>query len=296
MLVDAEADLQRAQTLVARKATSTKEVEDAERSVATALAAKKRAEAALKLAEAGPTAEQIEVAKAQLELASSDVSLKQEMVDKCTIRCPLQQAWIVERFVGTGDHVTANPSTPLLRLVDSSVLLAQVNVPERYQGLIRVAEPATVIAEGVQAAGGEVAAMIVLVNAQIDPDTRTFRVRVGIDNTQNLFKAGTFVRVKIPLRSVSDAVVVPLETVTFTNGEPATFVVRSGVVDRVPVKLGIANRTHYQIVSGLSPNDQVVSGDLSLLAPGLRVKPRDRAATPATPPALPASSAMPAQG
>jgi membrane fusion protein (multidrug efflux system) len=277
ILLDAEADLARYQDMIKSKAASTQEVQDAQRAVASARAAKKRAAAALELAQAGPTQEEIEVAKAQFELARADVTLKREMVEKCTIRCPLDQGWVVERYVGLGDHVTANPSTPLLRVVDSSILLAQVSVPERYQGLIQVHDRASVTVDGGRAAELEqthVEAMVLLVNAQIDPDTRTFRVRVGIDNSQNLFKAGTFVKVSIPLRSLADAVVVPAEAITFSRGEPAVFTVREGVVDRVPVQLGISNRTHYQVVSGLSPDELVVCGNLSVLAPGLRVQVR----------------------
>lgn len=296
ILLDAKADLNRAETLVQRKATSQKEVEDAQRAVAIAKAAKQRADSALELAEAGPTVEQIEVAKALVEMAKADVALQQETVDKCTIRCPLETATVVERYVGVGDHVTANPSTPLIRVVDSSILLAQIHVPERYQGLINIRDKALLTAEGGRAAElhmGEIEAMVVLVNAQIDPDTRTFRVRVGIDNSRNLLKAGTFVKVQIPLNAVSDAVVVPADAITFSKGEPAAFVVKNGVVDCIPVKLGIWNRTHYQIVSGLTENDVVVKGDLSLMAPGLRVQPRTVVAE-AT--AEPTTSATRAQG
>ncbi len=277
VLLDALADLKRSKRLVASNAASQKEVDDAQRSVATAQAAKQRAASALELAQAGPTQEQIEVAKAQVEMAKADVALKQHMVEKCTIRCPLENATVVERYVGVGDHVTANPSTPLMRIVDSSILLAQIHVPERYQGLINVNDRATLTAEGGHAAelnAGLVDAMVVLVNAQIDPETRTFRVRVGIDNSRNLFKAGTFVKVNIPLNAIPNAIVVPIDAITFSKGEPAAFVVNNGTIDRVPVKLGISNRTHYQIVSGLTENDMVVRGDLSLMAPGLRVTPK----------------------
>ncbi len=286
VLLDAEADVSRATALLGRNAISKKEVEDAERAVATAKASQKRAQAALKLASAGPTVEQIAVAQAQMNMAQAEVALKQDMVDKCTIRCPLETAWIVERYVGVGDHVTANPSTPLMRVVDSSILLAQVNVPERYQGLIKPHDMATLNVEGTHAAeteSGDVQAMVVLVNAQIDPDTRTFRVRVGIDNSQNQFKAGTFVKVEIPISAASDAVVVPSQAITFTKGEPAAFVVKDGVVERRPVVLGISNRTHYQVVSGLSENEQVVKGDLTLLATGLRVQARSTTPAAATP-------------
>lgn len=297
VLVEAEGSHKRAQTLMAQSATSQQDLENAQREVATAQAAKKRAEAALAVAEAGPTAEQLSVGRAQIELAQADVALKQDAVDKCTIRCPLESASIVERYVGSGDHVTANPSTPLMRIVDSSILLAQVNVPERYQGLIRLNSPARVTAEGGRAAAmqmGAAEAMVVLVNAQIDPDTRTFRVRVGLDNAQQLYKAGTFVRVTIPLRAEPEALIVPAECVTFSKGEPAAFRVRDGIVQRVPVQLGISNRTHYQILNGLSENDVVVQGNLSLLASGLRVVATPEARTAAAP--EPVSDAEPSRG
>jgi RND family efflux transporter MFP subunit len=296
--LDAKEDLARAETLRTRNAMSKKELEDAQRSVATAEASKKRAEAALQLAKAGPTPEQIEVAKAQLELAKADVALKQDSVDKCIIKCPLETAWVVERYVGVGDHVTATPSTPLMRIVDSSILLAQVNVPERYQGLVKFGDLAKLSAQGGHEAGQvAVDAMVVLVNAQIDPDTRTFRVRVGIDNSKNLFKPGTFTKVELQL-DTQDALVVPVDAVTFSDGKPAAFVVRDGITNRVPLELGISNRTQYQVVSGLSENDLVVKGSLSMLAPDMRVekKAKTNVGAEGSPAQDVTSPATPAQG
>ncbi len=296
ILVDARANQVRADSLVGHNAISQKEVDDAARSVATAQAARERAEAALKLAKAGPTVEQIAVAEAQLNMAKAEVKIKQDQLEKCTIRCPLDKGWIVERYVGTGDHVTATPSTPLMRVVDSSLLLAQVNVPQRYLGLIQPHDMATLHVEEAQSGeNAEVRAMVVLVNAQVDPETRTFRVRVGIDNNQNLLRAGTFVKVRIPLRAAAESIVVPLEAITFTKGEPAAFVYKDGVVEKRPLVLGISNRTHYQVISGLTVNEQVVKGDLSLLATGVRVQPRVNAAhTPSAP--TPVSVATESQG
>ena len=278
VLVDAQADLMRAQTLLGRNAISKKEVEDAQRSVATAMAARSRARGCTGTG-AGRTDAGADCRRPGTTGDGEGRSRieTQDMVDKCTIRCPLETACIVERYVGVGDHVTANPSTPLMRMVDSSLLLAQVNVPERYQGLIKLRDRATLTAEGGHAAElqtGDVAAMVVLVNAQVDPETRTFRVRVGIDNSENLFKAGTFVKVRIPITVAQDTVVVPVNAISFAKGEPAVFVVEDGVVEKRPVELGISNRTHYQILSGLDESEQIVRGSLSLLATGLRVQPK----------------------
>jgi HlyD family secretion protein len=274
----AEADLERAEQLRGDRAISQQEVDTAVRALETARAAKEEVEAALKLARSGPTAEQVAVAEAKVAMARAEVQLKQQTLDKCTVTCPLEQGTIVERFVSVGDYVTAQPSTPLMRVVDSRLLLAEVHVPERYQGLIRPHDLATIQAEGGRAGEREAAgipAMVVLVNAQVDPGTRTFRVRVGVDNSRDLFKAGTFVRVRIPIQSADDAVVVPIDAVTFADGQPSAFVFHDGRVEKRALVLGISNRTHYQIVSGVAAGEQVVQGRLSLLADGLHVRCKD---------------------
>jgi HlyD family secretion protein len=38
------------------------------------------------------------------------------------------------------------------------------------------------------------------------------------------------------------------------------FVVRSGKVEFVPIKMGIAGDKHFEVLSGLKPGDQVVTG------------------------------------
>ncbi len=285
VLEEARADLRRVKELVAKQAISAQRHEDSVKAVATAEAKKKQAEAALKLAQAGPTKEQIAVAEAQVAMAQAECAQSEEQLSKCTIRSPLERAFIVQRYVSAGDRVSANPGTPIMRIIDPSILLAEVGVPERYQGLIHPKDMATVRAEGVsdrKSGVTSVPAMVVLVNAQIDPQTRTFRVRVGIDNSHNLFKAGTFAKVELSIHTAADVVVAPARAITFVNGEPAVFVYRDGRVEKRAVVLGIANRTHYEIISGLSQGEQVVQGGLSMLADGLRV--RCKNTTPSTAP------------
>ncbi len=286
ILENAQANLRRAKQLIDSLAMSAEEHENSAMAVSIASAAKKRAEAALKLAKAGPTEEQIAVAEAQLAMAKAEVATRRDKLAKCTIHCPLETAVIVERYAGVGDRVTAAPSTPIMRIIDPTILLAEVGVPERYQGLIKPKDMARVRAEGVTDGGSDAAgvpAMVVLVNGQVDPETRTFRVRVGIDNSKGLFKAGTFAKVQLSIDSASDVVVAPAEAITFTKGEPAVFVYRDGQVERRSVVLGVSSRSRYEIVSGLAEGEQVVKGSLSLLAHGSQVRrtaPTSSAAVP----------------
>jgi multidrug efflux pump subunit AcrA (membrane-fusion protein) len=281
----AKLDLKRCEELCARDVASKSDHDAAVMTYNTAEAAKKRAEAALKLAEGAPTPEEVAVAKAQVELAQAEVALCQEDLDKCTIKSPFDGV-ITDRYKGVGDRVTAGPRVEIMQIIDPSILFAQVAVPERYQHAIRVNDTAVVQAPGVSE---PVPGVVGLVNEKIDPQTRTFRVRVGVENkkrdpdsdsTERIFKSGSYVRVTLPVKSSPGALVVPTEAITFDEGLPAVFVFRGDHVEKRPVKLGISNRAEYEVVEGLSEGERIVAAGTALLADGIPVRLRAPGSSP----------------
>ncbi len=279
VLKQAAADRERSQELLPKRVVSQSDYDRAEMSYRTAKAVKAKAEAALQLAEAGPTPEEIAVAEANVAMTEAEVALQSEKLSKCTIRAPYD-AVVVDRYVGVGDRVTAASKVNIMQIIDPSILFAEVGVPDRYQGRIRQNDRAEVRA---RERGTEVPGVVALVNEKIDPETRTFRVRVAIDNEQRLFKAGSFVSVALTLDAASDTLVVPAEAVTFAEGRPSVFVYQDGRVERRSVKLGISNTSHYEVLSGLTEGEQVAVGNTSLLADGLEVRPEPASSRPAAP-------------
>lgn len=268
--VRATADLERSKKLIARKATSQSVHDEMVMAERTASAGVRRVEAALALAKAGPTKEQVNVAKARIEAARAGVAQADEQLRKASIRAPYDGV-ISNRYASVGNRVTATPVVDILQIIDPRVLLAEVAVPEQYQGMIKLGSVAMVSTAGVPQA---VHGVVDLINSIIDPETRTFRVRVTIDNRKGIFKAGGFVNVAVPIVSASGVLVVPQTAITLSNGTPTVFVCKDGCVHRRAVRPGLRNRLHVEIVFGLSPGEQIVAGNTSLLADGLRVKPR----------------------
>jgi len=282
----AKLDLDRCEELCEKDAVSESQHDATLAAYQTAQAAKKRADAALQLAKAGPTPEQIAVGKAQLALAESQVALRKDDLAKCTIYCRYD-AVVVDRYVGVGDRVTAMPRVEIMQIIDPSILLAQVSVPEKYQRLVKVNDLATVQAPGISR---PVPGLVALVNQKIDPETRTFRARVGVENSkldpesptsQRTFKSGSYVRVTLSLASESDALVVPAEAMTFEAGQPAVFVFCGDHVEKRSVTVGMASGAEYEIREGLSEGDQIVVGGTALLADGLPVRLKGPDASPA---------------
>ena len=272
----AEADLDRARQLHAKRAISQDELDEAVMDARTAAAALTRAEAALELAEAGPTPEQVAVGEARLRAAEAQVAIQQDRLDKTRLRAPYPGV-IVNRYVDVGDRVTAMPRVEILQLVDPRVLFAEVDVPEKYQDVVQLDDVATVTAAGVT---GRVPGRIDLINAMIDLETRTFRVRVTIDNRQRILKAGGFVRVQLPIHTRRDVPTVPVKAVSFADGQTSVFVLRDGVARKTPVELGIADSERYEVVSGLAEGDLVITEKIAVLDDGLAVQPKQVPADP----------------
>jgi membrane fusion protein (multidrug efflux system) len=242
-------------------------------------AAKKRAQAALDMANAGPTPEQIAVADARVLAAETQVKLRQDDLDKTTITAPYD-AVIVDRFVDVGDRVQAMPRAEIMQICDPRVLLAQVAVPEQYQRRIRLFDQSGADAESQQvwveadSLTERIPGRVDLINVKVEPETRTFRVRVLIDNREGLLKPGGFVRVGLPIASVVDVPVVPEKAISYEEGQPVVFVYGDGRVKRRPVSVGLSNHRDCEIRSGLSGKELVVVGNTSLLTDGLSVRPK----------------------
>ncbi|MBM4090423.1 MAG: efflux RND transporter periplasmic adaptor subunit, partial [Planctomycetes bacterium] len=184
-----------------------------------------------------------------------------------TIRAPYD-AVIADRYVDVGDRVTAMPRVEIMQIIDAQALFAQVSVPERYQGAVQLGDLATVVAEGVATT---VPARVDLINAKIDPETRTFRARATIDNRQGLLRAGGFVRVALPVASAADVPVVPVEAVVFSDGRPSVFVYDDGRVRRRSVEVGLTDGRVFEITAGVEPGQAVAVSRTSLLSDGLPV-------------------------
>jgi multidrug efflux pump subunit AcrA (membrane-fusion protein) len=264
----AEANLQRSQDLIGRNAIAQANLDKDETDLRTAKASLARVEAELELAKAGPTQEEIAVAVAAIAQAQTDVDRAQWELGETTIRAPYDGV-VTERFVDEGERVTAMPRVEIMELVDLSVVNAQLCVPERYIDRIHAGDIAKVF---VKNCPEPVAGVVSLVNDKVDPENRTFRIRISIPNEDQRLKAGQFVRVAIALESSANALVVPSAAVTYSGGEAQVFVQQDQRVTMRPVQLGLVNGTKAEILSGLKPGDNVVIDDPAVLSDGMEVQ------------------------
>jgi multidrug efflux pump subunit AcrA (membrane-fusion protein) len=226
-------------------------------------------EAMLRTATAGPTKEELAVQEALLAQAEAEVKQKEQDLTKATIHAPYDGV-VTDMYVEVGERVSA-ASGQILELMDLRFLVAEVGVPEAYMSQLKIRDLATVHAAG---SHEPVPGLIVSINDKLDPESRSFRVRVAIDNIERRFKAGQFVRVAMNIGSHEQDIVIPSRAITFAEGQPGVYVYNDGVVTRTSITLGVGNDEHVTVLSGINAGDSVVTDNPALLTDGMKVEVR----------------------
>lgn len=234
------AEQRRAESLRVRHVTSDQAVERLATSLAVARARERQAEI-------------------RRDLAARNLALTE-------VRAPFPSS-VAERRVDEGTLVS--PQTVVVVLHESAELEARVAIPEPLLGRVRPGDRAELFLEG---SAGPLEARVRVVSDAIDPDTRTFLVRIPVRNSAHVLKAGAFLRAVIHAGAPSGALLVPRSAVRSADGESSVLVVRNGFAEAVEVSLGLVAQDTVEVLRGLEPGARVVVGaDAARLVPGTPV-------------------------
>ena len=103
------------------------------------------------------------------------------------------------------------------------------------------------------------------VGDNVDPTTRTVKVRIAMPNKDNRFKPGMFAHVEFG-DAMGSSFVIPLTGVFMVESQAFIFVKKEeGVYEKRPVILGNSDIEKTEVVSGLNWNDEVVISGTVLL-------------------------------
>ena len=94
--------------------------------------------------------------------------------------------------------------------------------------------------------------------AAVEPGTASAPVRLSFVSTPNL-AVGTPVQVEIDAEEHTNAILVPADAIVREGDETAVFVAAGGKAARRPVVVGITDKAHAEIKSGLKAGEQVIT-------------------------------------
>jgi RND family efflux transporter MFP subunit len=209
---------------------------------------------------------------ATVKSAQANVSRLEQLVGYEEVYAPFDGV-ITLRNTDVGALIDAGANTPgkeLFHLASIATLRTFVSVPEAYS---RAA------ARGVNAfltltefPGRQFRGTIVRNANAIDTNSRTLLVEVDVKNATGELLPGSYVSVHLKLPSRVEAVTVPANTLLFRSEGLRIAIVRNGRAALVPVILGRDYGDTVEIISGITPHDEVIVNPSDSIVSGQQVR------------------------
>ncbi len=212
---------------------------------------------------------QFESAQAQVEQARAGVravqSQKQAIgsnLKYANITSPIN-GYVVQKGVDVGD--LAVPGHPLL-VVEAPPYLFEAFLPERFVGKVRIGQEFEVSVSGI---GKTLKGKVVEVSPTLDHATRTFRVKVKLEDAEDI-KSGMYASLLIPERV--DVLLVPESAIVRRFDFTGVWVVKpDNTLELRFVKLGEKRGDKVEVLSGLKEGERIVIQGIEKACDGCRV-------------------------
>ena len=164
----------------------------------------------------------------------------------------------------------ASAGTKAFTLVDNGHINVDCTIGENDAAVLQTG---MVVNVTIDALGRDFAGKIIFVSPAMDEDSKSYRVRISLENPDSNIKAGLFAHTAVDILQRPQTIFVPQAAVLVRNGEQYVFVLREdGTVERRLVKIGLLNDETEEILEGLAEGEKVVLTNQDKLQDGMKVK------------------------
>ncbi len=215
--------------------------------------------------------QQVDQVKTQLDVLRTTF---QNLSSNTQLRSPIDGI-ITGRYFNDGEMYSMTPTLTgkpaIVSVMQIQPVKVLVNVPEIYFPRVKQGMNATINLDIYP--DKEFKGSVHLIHPTVEALTRTFVVEVEIPNQQMLIRPGMFARVKFGFGAMERVVVPDLAVIRQTGtNERYVFVVEDNTAIRRTISIGRRIKNTYEILSGLSSNEEVVVAGQTRLLDGSLVE------------------------
>jgi HlyD family secretion protein len=224
-----------------------------------------QAEMTLALARQPFTTTDFDLARGKVKLAEAALDLARIQMDETTIRAPFDGV-VAELYIAEGGMVGS--SSPAALFV-SGQLEAVVNIEESRITQIRDGQNAALRVNAYP--GEDFPAVVTSVAPVADNATHTFVVKVTPVDEAGKLRAGMYADLSLLVEEKQSALLVPRTALTLINDKQSVYVVTDNVAAVRQVTTGLSDHDNVEVLSGLRPDETVVTAGQANLTDGAQV-------------------------
>jgi membrane fusion protein, multidrug efflux system len=161
-------------------------------------------------------------------------------------------------------------NTALVSLMDYSKLYMETNLAEKNMSITKPGQMVKVTNYIVQE--DTLVGTITELSPAIDPDTRSYKGMIIINNPNLKLRPGMYAKGEIIVASADKTIVVPKDIIVSKQRGNYVYVVEKGIAYERAVQFGLENPKEVQITSGLKLNEKLVIKGFETLRDKSKIK------------------------
>jgi membrane fusion protein (multidrug efflux system) len=158
----------------------------------------------------------------------------------------------------------------VVQVMDYSGLYLDVNLPGKDLGSIDPGFSVRIMNYTVP--DDTLSGSITQVATTLDPDTRSFKASITIDNGRFMLRPGMFVKAEIVTAKHDSTIVIPKNIILVKQRGKTVFIIEKGAAQERVVTTGLENPDFIEVLEGLKKDDRLVIKGFETLRNRSRVK------------------------
>lgn len=209
---------------------------------------------------------QSSVALSSLDSVEANIKLIQEQIDACTITSPIDGV-VASLNATVGEIITQSGYVAVIS--DMSVMKLETTISEANVGKVAVGDSVDVVVSSISSEA--ITGTVTSIAPAADLTSMSFPITITVDNADGSILSGMFSEVTIKT-DVLDNVLAVKKADLVSTVDPSVYVIdEDNIATKVYLEVGLETSTYWEVISGISEGDVVVSVGQHLLYDGALV-------------------------
>lgn len=216
----------------------------------------------------GVTLRELKTAGINYENAKTTLVNSELQLGKTKITAPISGVIVDLPYYTRGTQIETGST--MVKIMDYKTMYLDVQLPEKYITDIR---PGMMVKlTNYTLPDDTLRGSITQLSPAINPDTRTFKGTISIDNPDLLLRPGMFVKADIVTERRDSVIVIPKSIILSRQRGNTVFIADRGVAAERIIETGLENLTDVEVVRGLTKNERVITSGFETLNSRSKVK------------------------
>jgi membrane fusion protein, multidrug efflux system len=214
----------------------------------------------------GVSQDEYDVVENQMNNIRADLEFTQAQIAKTELKAPFSGV-IGLRNVSMGSYINAQSQVANIQVLNP--IKVDFTVPEKYANQVQIGETISFTTEG---STEHYTGKVYATDNQIDPISRSLKIRATAQNPSGKLKPGAFVKVDFSLKEIGNALMIPTEAIVPILKGQQVYVSKDGKAKVALVEVGVRTESKIQILNGIQVGDTIIISGLMGMKPDMKVK------------------------